>query len=50
MLAFLFIATALLNLFGYATPLVDSLNHGLGMHMSGFGYFIILFVIALILD
>jgi hypothetical protein len=50
MLVFLFIFMAFLNICGYASPLVDSLNSVFHIHMSGFGYFIIAFVVALIFD
>jgi hypothetical protein len=50
MTAFVVIFTIIANIFGFAGPLVDSINHGLGLHFSGVAYFAILFVIGLFLD
>lgn len=50
MIAFLIIFTIIANIFGFASPLVDSLNHGLGLHISGYAYFIALFIIGLMFD
>jgi hypothetical protein len=50
MLAFVFIFTIIANIFGFAGPLVDAVNHGLGLHFSGIAYFGILFVLGLLFD
>jgi hypothetical protein len=50
MIAFLILFTIIANIFGFAGPLVDSINNGLGLHLSGLEYFLILFVIGLFFD
>ena len=50
MTVFVILFTIIANIFGFAGPLVDAVNHGLGLYFSGVAYFAILFLLGLFFD